>query len=196
MCCWCFLLLWLFVYWGAPMLGAYLFTIVSSSWNNPFIIMWCPWILQQSLKSILSDVSIATPGFFRFPFALNIFFHPFTFSLYVYLDLKWVSCRQYYVCWAVLCRSVVSASLRPHGLYPHQAPLSMEILQVRILKWLAMPFSRWPSQPRYRIQVSCIAGRFFTDWATREAQDYCNGWPVPSPGDRPNAEIKLGSHAL
>ena len=71
------------------MLGAYLFAIVvSSSWNNPLIIMWCPWILQQSLKSTLSDVSIATPGFFGFPFALNIFFHPFTFSLYVYLDLK------------------------------------------------------------------------------------------------------------
>ena len=38
---------------------------------------------------------IATPAFFCFPFAWNIFFHPFTFSLYVSLGLKWVSCRQH-----------------------------------------------------------------------------------------------------
>ena len=31
----------------------------------------------------------------RFPFAWNIFFHPLTFSLYVYLGLKWVACRQH-----------------------------------------------------------------------------------------------------
>ena len=29
----------------------------------------------------------------------------------------------------------------------NQAPLSMGILQARILEWVAMPFSRWPSQP-------------------------------------------------
>ena len=43
------------------------------------------------------------------------------------------------------------------------------ILQARILEWVAMPFSRGPSWPRDRTQVSCIAGRFFTIWATREA---------------------------
>ena len=36
------------------------------------------------------------------------------------------------------------------------------ILQARILKWVAFPFSRGFSQPRDRTQVSCIAGRFFT----------------------------------
>ena len=34
---------------------------------------------------------------------------------------------------------------------------------------LAFPFSRGSSQPRDRTQVSCIAGRFFTSWATRDA---------------------------
>ena len=43
-----------------------------------------------------------------------------------------------------------------------QAPLSMEIVQVRILEWVAMPSSRGSSQPKDRTQVSCIAGRFFT----------------------------------
>ena len=36
------------------------------------------------------------------------------------------------------------------------------ILQARILEWIAIPFSRGSSQPRDRILVSCIAGRFFT----------------------------------
>ena len=43
------------------------------------------------------------------------------------------------------------------------------ILQAGILKWVAVPFSRGPSWPRDRTQLSCIAGRFFTIWATREA---------------------------
>ena len=42
------------------------------------------------------------------------------------------------------------------------------ILQARILEWVAVPFSRGSSQPRDQTQVSCIAGRFFTSWATRK----------------------------
>ena len=41
----------------------------------------------------------------------------------------------------------------------------------RILGWVAMPSSRGSSQPRDQIQVSHIAGRFFTGWATREAPE-------------------------
>ena len=44
------------------------------------------------------------------------------------------------------------------------------ILQTRILKWVAVPFSRESSQPKDQTQVSHIAGRFFTSWATRESQ--------------------------
>ena len=50
-----------------------------------------------------------------------------------------------------------------------------EILQARILEWVAFPFSRGSSQPRDQAQVSHIAGRFFTSWATREAQEYWSG---------------------
>ena len=39
-------------------------------------------------------------------------------------------------------------------------------LQARILEWVGFAFSRGFSQPRDRTQVSCIAGRFFTSWAT------------------------------
>ena len=39
----------------------------------------------------------------------------------------------------------------------------------RILEWVAYPFSRGTYQPRNQTRVSCIAGRFFTSSATREA---------------------------
>ena len=44
------------------------------------------------------------------------------------------------------------------------------ILQARILEWVVVPFSRGSSQPKDRTQVFCIVGRFFTIWATREAE--------------------------
>ena len=42
------------------------------------------------------------------------------------------------------------------------------ILQARILEWVAFPFCRGSSQPRDWTQVSRVADRFFTSWATRE----------------------------
>ena len=41
--------------------------------------------------------------------------------------------------------------------------LSMEILQARILQWVAMPSSRGSSQSRDQTQVFHIAGGFLTD---------------------------------
>ena len=38
----------------------------------------------------------------------------------------------------------------------------------RILEWVAYPFSSRSSRPRNRTGVSCIAGRFSTNWAIRE----------------------------
>ena len=43
-----------------------------------------------------------------------------------------------------------------------------EILQARILEWVAISFSQGSSLPSNRTCVSSIAGRFFTVWATRE----------------------------
>ena len=78
----------------------------------------------------------------------------------------------------------------PHGLY------SPGILQARILEWVAIPFSRRSSQPRDQTQVSHISGRFFTSWATREAQEYWSEYPIPSPADLPDPGIEPGSLAL
>ena len=43
------------------------------------------------------------------------------------------------------------------------------ILQARIPEWVAIPFFRGSSQLRNQNWVSHTAGRFFTDWAAREA---------------------------
>ena len=78
-----------------------------------------------------------------------------------------------------------------------------EILQARIAKWVAIPFSRVSSRPRDWTWVSCIAGGFFTVWAVclcwvlieaRGIFDLCCGlgifsfsmwYPVPSSGLEP-----------
>ena len=43
------------------------------------------------------------------------------------------------------------------------------ILQARILEWVTISFSRGSSRPRDQTRVSCIGGRCFNFWATREA---------------------------
>ena len=43
-------------------------------------------------------------------------------------------------------------------------------LQARMLEWVAIPFSRGSTQPKDQTRVSCIAGKFFAIWDTREAR--------------------------
>ena len=67
-----------------------------------------------------------------------------------------------------------------------QAPLSMGFFQARILEWIAISFFRWSSRPRNWTRVSCIAGRFFTNWAI---------WSIPNPKwprpDSPSSHHRL-----
>ena len=70
------------------------------------------------------------------------------------------------------------------------------ILQPRILEWVGFPFSKGSSQPRDQTQISHIAVGFFTSWATKEAQEYWSGYPIPSPVGLPDPEIKLWSPDL
>ena len=62
--------------------------------------------------------------------------------------------------------SVVSDSLQPHGLYsPWNSPgQNTGVGSLPLLQGI------FPTQGSN--QVSCIAGGFFTNWATREAQAY------------------------
>ena len=75
---------------------------------------------------------------------------------------------------AILSRSVMSDSATLWTA-TCQAPLSLGIPQARILEWVASALLQENlSDPgiglRDRTQVFCIAGRFFTIWAVREAQ--------------------------
>ena len=83
----------------------------------------------------------------------NIFFH-FTSCLFILSRLPLLS-RSYLVWWAIISKKYLCG-----------------ILQARILEWIAIPFSRGYSLPRDRTQVSCIADKFFTIWASREAYVY------------------------
>ena len=59
-----------------------------------------------------------------------------------------------------------------------QTPLSMEFSRKEYWEWVAMPFSRGSSQPRDQIQVSLIAGWFFTARATREANTHKSSYQI------------------
>ena len=81
--------------------------------------------------------------------------------------------------------SVVSHFLQLHGLYSWIFPTQGSdsgllhcrwiLYQLshkespRILEWVAYPFSSRYSCPRNQTRFSCAAGRFFTNWAIREA---------------------------
>ena len=82
--------------------------------------------------------------------------------------------------------SVVSDSLWLHGLYTVHG-----IFYARMVEWAAFPFSRGSSQSRDQTQVSHIAGRFFTSWATREVEWVA--YPSSSGSSQPNQmESKQG----
>ena len=100
-------------------------------------------------------------------------------------------CRKWLLCDAELTHSVVSDSATPWTV-TCQAPLSIALLQARILEWVAMPSSRASSQPRDQTQISYMAGGFSTSWASREAQEYWSGKPNPSPGIFPTQELNWG----
>ena len=97
--------------------------------------------------------------------------------------------------------SVVPDSFQSHGQDSHG------ILQARILDWVAFHFSRGSSQPRDWTQVSHIAGRFFTSWATREAQprdqiylSYISLWKLGSlplaPPEKPSSVSAAAARLL
>ena len=72
------------------------------------------------------------------------------------------------VCVCVLVTQSCPALCDPMDCSPPGSSVH-KIFQARILEWVTISFSKGSSQPRDRTRVSCTAGRFFTNWATREA---------------------------
>ena len=97
----------------------------------------------------------------------------YTFNLRKNMETRiksWVISNMFfkalYVCVLVaqLCLTLCDPTdCSPPGFSVHR------ILQARILEWIVNSFSRGSSWPRDWTQVSHIAGRVFTIWATREA---------------------------
>ena len=83
----------------------------------------------------------------------------FKFIYHIDLEVKWSELKSLCVrlCDPMDCSPPASSV---HG-----------ILQARTLEWVAISFSRESSWPRDWTQVSRIAGRRFSLWATREALD-------------------------
>ena len=92
-------------------------------------------------------MSICNPSFFWSLFAWNIFFPPFSFSLYVFLVLRWVSCRQH-IYGSCLC--IHSASLLEKALAPYSSTL-------------AWKFS-WTEEPGRLLSMGLL--RVGHDWVT------------------------------
>ena len=68
----------------------------------------------------------------------------------------------------LMMKVVVAESLNPVRLLRLYGLSSVHrILQARMLEWVGISSSRCSSQPGNRTQVSCLAGRFFTDWASK-----------------------------
>ena len=101
-------------------------------------------------------------------------------------DQTWVSCikGRFFTIWATRealflhesekwkwSRSVVSDSLRPHGLWPTRLLCTWDF-PGKNTKQVAVSFSRRSSRPRDWTQVSRIVGSCFTIWATREVYFY------------------------
>ena len=86
---------------------------------------------------------------------------------------SFICCLSFFPVRAKLLQSYPTL-LCPYGLYSARllcprGPLSTGILQVRILEWVAISFSRGSSQPRDRTWASCLGRWILYHWATSEA---------------------------
>ena len=77
--------------------------------------------------------------------------------------------RKSYYLMVVYTKSCPTLVAQPHGLYPARLLCPWDSPGKNTGMGVAISFSRAYSQPRNWTRVSCIAGRFFTKWAMREA---------------------------
>ena len=76
------------------------------------------------------------------------------------------------------CYALLQGIFPTHGLNPGLSHYRWTLYHLNhqgspgILEWVAYPLSRESSLPRNQTGVSCIAGGFFSSWATRGASCY------------------------
>ena len=148
-------ILWFLTYWFSCMCNFIIVVINSMTYALKNIFNSCSSVFLYFLKELKWSMVTAKSLWF------GDVFH--NLLQWLHSPMGWVSV--YCVC---VNHSVMSYSLLPHGLYPPPGSSVHEILQARILEWIAIFFSRGSSWSRDRTQVSCIAGKFFTFWSTWE----------------------------
>ena len=121
---------------------------------TPPSVLWIPSPLTFSWMSLLQLSSLSCNVNFS-PYGLGVFFFFFVGDHFKVMSNS---------CDPMDC-SLPGSSV--HG-----------ILQARILDWVAIPSSSASSWPRGWTQVSCIARRFFTNWAMSlfNLLQYCFCW--------------------
>ena len=154
----------------------YAWTVPERVYRNPF----CK--LLMVIASRKKEQGRETYFFNWLPFDLHEFFSMFSYDLFskkqinlknsrlsvasnrTQLKLTWACERKLKALvaqsWPTLCDPM---DCSPPGSSVHG------ILQEGTLEWVAIPFSRGSSQPMDWTWVSCIAGRLFIAWATKEA---------------------------
>ena len=108
-------------------------------------------------QGLFQGVSIRWPKYWSFSFSIN---PSNEYSEFVSFRIEWFD--------LLAVQGTLKSLLQHHICIPPGCSVH-GILQERILEWGAIPFSRGSSPPREKTQVSCIADRFFTIWATKEA---------------------------
>ena len=78
---------------------------------------------------------------------------------------------------------------------PNSALQGTQTRKEMTVDW-AVPFSRGSSPPRNWTEATCIAGRFFTNWATREAQPKGNSFQLGPPVAPSSATVILSLQLL
>ena len=97
---------------------------------------------------------------------LYLFFPQSSFFLHVekIFSFKHLTYIIFSLCWRWKLRSLSHVQL-----FAIPWTVVLGIHQARILEWVAYPFSSGSPWFRSQTRVSCTAGRFFTNWAMREA---------------------------
>ena len=133
----------------------------------------CAWSVSWSCPTLCDPMVYSPPGF-----SVHGIFQARILELVAISSSRGSSrprnwnCVSNYVCVCV-CVCVLVAQSCPTLCNPIDCSLwgssVHRILRAIILEWVAIPFCRGSPQPRDWTWMSCIAGRFFTVSATREA---------------------------
>ena len=144
-------------------------------WSNPYVICFSVYFLRSRIFFFINIASSNVRNL-----SLMYYYHEIH-SLYSNGVNEVIVAQSFPTLWDPMDCSPPGFSV--HG-----------ILHTRILEWVAIHFSRGSSQPRDQTRVSCIAGRFFTIWTTRDAPINSNrqipDLKIQSAGNRKNHHHK------